>query len=163
VETAVGRYDDSLRHLTEMRDLAEALDNPWLAAVSRVYMGTLAVAQGRLAEARAPMEEGLELSLAARSTRGVTLCLTAFARLAFVEGDPRRAALLAGAVDGLRRRVGLRPWPLLRRDEAELVAQVRQALGADQFDEPHAAGSRLSQQEAVAAVRDPRGAGTAAP
>jgi hypothetical protein len=154
----VGRYDDALRHLTEMRDLAARLDNPWLAAVSRVSLGTLAVAQGRPEEARAPMDEGLELSLAARSTRSVTLCLTAFARLAFVQGDPQRAALLAGAVEGLRRRVGLRAWPLLRQDEADLVAQVRQALGADQFDQLGAAGSRLSQQEAVAAVRDRRGA-----
>ena len=162
-EMTVGRYDDALRHLTEMRDLAERLDNPWLAAVSQVYVGMLAVAQGRPEEARAPMDEGLELSLAAHSTRSVTLCLAAFARLAFVEGDPQRAALLAGAAEGLRRRVGLRAWPLLRRGEAELVAQVRQALGADRFDQPYAAGSRLSQQEAVAAVRDRRGAGTAAP
>ena len=94
-----------------------------------MYLGTLAVARGRLADARTPMDEGLEVSLAAHSTRGVTLCLSAFARLAFVEGDPQRAALLAGAVDGLRGRVGLRPWPLLRREEAELVAQVREALG----------------------------------
>ena len=107
------------------------------------------------------MDEGLELSLAAHSTRSVTLCLAAFARLAFVAGDPRRAALLAGAADGLRRRVGLQVWPLLRREEAELVAQVRQALGTDQFDQLYAAGSKLSQQEAVAAVRDRRGAGTA--
>ena len=153
VETTAGRYDDALHHLTEMRDLAERLDNPWLEAVSRVYLGTLDVAQGRPEEGRAPMDEGLELSLAAHSTRSVTLCLAAFARLAFVEGDPQRAALLAGAAEGLRRRVGLRAWPLLRRDEADLVAQVRQALGADRFDQPYAAGSRLSQQEAVAAVR----------
>ena len=161
VEMTIGRYDDALRHLTEMRDLAKRLDNPWLAAVSRVYLGTLAVAQGRPEEARAPMDEGLELSLAAHSTRSVTLCLAGFARLALVEGDPQRAALLAGAAEGLRRRVGLRAWPLLRRGEAELIAQVRQALGADQFDQVFAAGSRLSQQEAVAAIRDRRGAGTA--
>jgi hypothetical protein len=92
----------------------------------------------------------------------VTLCLTAFARLAFVEGDPQRAARLVGAADGLRRRVGLRPWPLLRQDEAELV-EVRRALGADRFGQLSAAGSRLSQQEAVAAVRDRRGTGTPAP
>jgi predicted ATPase len=163
VEMTVGRHDDAQRHLTEMRDRAEQLDNPWLAAVSRVYLGTLAVAQGKLEEARAQMDAGLELSLAAHSTRSVTLCLAAFARLAFVEGEPQRAALLAGAVEGLRRRVGLRALPLLRQDEAKLVAQIRQALGADQFDQPFAAGSRLSQQEAVAAVRDRRGAGTAAP
>ena len=118
LEMTIGRYDDALRHLTEMRDLAERLDNPWLAAVSRVYLGTLAVAQGRPEEARALMDEGLELSLAAHSTRSVTLCLAAFARLAFVEGDPERAALLAGAADGLRRRVGLRAWPLLRRERS---------------------------------------------
>ena len=158
VEMTVGRYDDALRHLTEMRDLAERLDNPWLAAVSRVYLGILAVGQGRPEEARAPMDDGLELSLAAHSTRSVTLCLAAFARLEFVDGDPGRTALLAGAAEGLRRRVGLRAWPLMRRGEAELVAQVRQALGPDRFDQVFAAGSRLSQQEAVAAVRDRRGA-----
>ncbi len=155
-ETTAGHYDDALRHLSEMSDLAERLGNPWLAAVSRVYTGILAVEQGRPEEGRAPMEEGLELSLAARSTRSVTLCLTAFARLAFVEGDPQRAALLAGAAEGLRRRVGLQPWPLMRRVEAELVAQVHQALGADRFGESYAAGSRLTQQEAVAVVRDRR-------
>jgi predicted ATPase len=163
VEMIVGRYDDALRHLTQLRDLTERLGTPWLAAVSRVLMGTLAVAQGRPEEARAPLDEALELSLAAHSTTSVTLCLAAFARLAFVEGDPQRAALLAGAAEGLRQRVGLRAWPLLRAEEAELVDQVRQALGADRFDELHAAGSRLSQQEAVAAVRDRRGDGTAAP
>jgi len=67
--------------------------------------------------------------------------------------------LLAGAAQGLRRRVGLRTWPMLRRGEAELVAQARQALGTDRFDQAFAAGARLNQQQAVAAVGDRRGAG----
>jgi predicted ATPase len=163
VELTIGRHDEALRNLTEMRDLADRLDNPWLAAIARVYLATLAVAQGRLEEARAPMDEGLELSLASHSTRSVTLCLAAFARLALVEGDAEQAATLAGAAEGLRQRVGLRTWPLLRREEAELVAQVRQALGADRFGQVYAAGSRLSQHEAVAAARGRRGAGSAAP
>jgi tetratricopeptide (TPR) repeat protein len=163
VEMTVGRYEDALRHLTEARDLAERFDNPWLASASRVYLGTLAVAQGRLEEARGLLDEGLKLSLAAHSTRSVTLCVAAFARLAFVESDPERAALLAGAADGLRRRVGLQAWPLRRREEAELAAQVRRALGADRFGQMSAAGSRLTQQEAVAVVRDRHGTGTAAP
>lgn len=163
VEVIVGRYDDALYHLIEMRDLAERVDDPWLTAVSRVYLGTLALAQERPQEARAQMDEALERSLAAHSTRSLTLCLAAFARLEFVEGDPQKAALLAGAVECLRRRVGLRALPLLRHDEAKVVAQIRQALGADQFNKPFAVGSQLSQQEAVAAVRDRPGASTAAP
>jgi hypothetical protein len=83
----------------------------------------------------------------------VTLCLAAFARWALVAGDPERAALVAGAAEGLRRRAGLRAWPLLRPGEAEVVAQVRQTLGADRFDQAFAAGTRLTQQEAVAAAR----------
>jgi ATP/maltotriose-dependent transcriptional regulator MalT len=163
VETSVGRHDDAQRHLREARDLGEQFNHAWLAAWSRVLLGTLAVVQGRLEEARALLEEGLELSLAAHSTRNVTLCLTAFAQLAFVEGDGERAALLAGAAEGLRRRVGLRALMLLRQGEAELIAQIRQALGADRFEEVFAAGARLTQQEAVDIVRDRRGAGAAAP
>jgi predicted ATPase len=161
VETAVGRHDDALRHLTEMRDLGERFDNAGLTAWSRAQLGTLALMRGRLEEARALLDEALASSLAAHSTRSVTLCLAAFARLAFVEGDPERAALVAGAAEGLRRRVGLGVWPTLR-GEAELVARVRQALGADRFDQVFAAGSRLTRREAVAAVRSRRGAGTRA-
>jgi hypothetical protein len=51
---------------------------------------------------------------------------------------------------------------LLRRPVAELVGQIRQALETDRFEEVFAAGARLTQQEAVAAVRDHSGAGAAA-
>jgi len=157
VETTVGRYDDALGHLTEVRDLAQRSDNPWIAAMSQVGLGTLALVRGRAEEARALLDEALGLSLAARSTRSVTLCLAALARWALVAGDPERAALVAGAAEGLRRRAGLRTWPMLRQGEAELVAQVRQALGADHFDQVSATGARLTQRDAVAAAR----AGTA--
>jgi hypothetical protein len=52
---------------------------------------------------------------------------------------------------------------MLRRGEAELVAQIRQTLGTDRFDQAFAAGSGLNQREAVAAVRGRRGTGTQAP
>jgi hypothetical protein len=128
-----------------------------------VQLGILALARGRLEEARALLEEGLELSLATHSTRNLTLCLTALAQLGLVAGDQERAALLAGAAEGLRQRVGLRAWPLQRQGEAQMVAQIRQALGADRFDQAFAAGARLSRREAVAAVRDRGGAVTTAP
>ena len=58
---------------------------------------------------------------------------------------------MAGAAEGLRRRVGLRAWPNLRRGETELVAKAREVLGADRFGEVFAAGARLNQRQAVAA------------
>jgi hypothetical protein len=103
-ERAAGRYDDAQRDLSEAHALAERFGYAWLAAFSRVALGILAVVRGRLDEARALLDEGLAVSLAAYSTQNVTLVLAAFARLAFAEGDLERAALLAGAVEGLRRR-----------------------------------------------------------
>jgi predicted ATPase len=152
-ETAGGHYDEALRHLREMRDTAERFGYAWLAAWSRAQLGTVAVLQGRLDQARELLDEALNLSLAIRVSRNVALCLAAFARLALAEGDPERAALAAGAADGLRRRAGVRAWPVLRRGEADLAAQLRQVLGAERFDQVFASGSRLSQREAAAAAR----------
>jgi predicted ATPase len=158
LEIAVARHDDARRHLSEARDMAERFDSAWLTAGSRVQLGILDVLDGRLANARDQLDEAMNLSLAAHSTPFVTLSLAAHALLAFAEGDPEHAARLAGAAEGLRRRVGLRAWPMLRRREAELVGQVRETLGAERFDRAFSAGSRLSQREAVAAVGDRRGA-----
>ena len=107
LEMALGRYDDALRYLREARDLAEVCGGDWFAAGSQVQLGILAVLRGSLDEAWALLAEALDLSLAARSTRFVTLCLAGYARLALAEGDPERAARLKGAAEGLRRRVGL--------------------------------------------------------
>ena len=67
-----------------------------------MQLGILAVLRGRLDEARPLLEEALSLSLTARSTPFVTLCLAGYAQLAFADGHPDRAALLEGAAEGLR-------------------------------------------------------------
>jgi tetratricopeptide (TPR) repeat protein len=146
LETALGRYDDALRHLREARDLAERVGGDWLAAGSRVQLGILAVLRGSLDEARALLDQALDLSLAARSTPFVTLCLAGYAQLALADGDPDRAALLEGAAESLRRRVGLLAWPHRRRVEDDLVARARHRLGGSRFDEAFSAGSGLTQR-----------------
>ena len=93
----------------------------------------------------------------------MTLCLAGYAQLAFADGDSDRAALLEGAAEGLRRRVGLSAWPHLRKLEAGLVAQVRRRLGAARFDQAFSAGSGLTQQQAVAIIRYQHGNGTQTP
>ena len=145
----------------EAHDLLDRFGYTWLTAWSRVQLGTLDVAGGQLAEARALLDEALDLSLAIHINRNMALCLVAFARLTFAEGDPEQAAVLARAAAGLWQRARRRAWPVLRRGEADLVAQVRQAQGAVRFDEVFPAGSWLSQREAVAAIRGRRRIGAA--
>jgi len=153
-QAATGRDDDAVGHLSQARELADQFGYHWPATWSRVQLGTLDALRGRLDQARSLLDEALDLSLATRSTSFVALCVAAHARLAFAQGDLERTALLEGAADGLRRRVGLRAWPMLRPAETELRTKLRQALGADRLDQVFSAGSRLSQQQAVAAVKD---------
>jgi len=162
LEITLGHLDDGLRHLQEARDVAERLGYSWLAAWSRVLLGTLNVMEGRLDQARELLDQALELSLVMYVTGNVSLCLISYAQLALAAGDPERAALLAGAAEGLRRRASLGAWPMLRQAEAALLDQVRQALSTDRFEQVYEAGTRLSQREAVAAARE-RDAGSQRP
>jgi hypothetical protein len=52
---------------------------------------------------------------------------------------------------------------MLRQGEAELIDQIRQAQDPDRFSKMTEAGSRLSRQQAVAAIWRQHGAGTASP
>ncbi|HSR84329.1 MAG TPA: DUF4062 domain-containing protein [Streptosporangiaceae bacterium] len=152
IERAAGRYPAALRDLSEALALSERYGYAWMAIWSRVQLGSLAVEQGRLDDARTMLDEGLAQSLMAHGTMNMTLSLDAFEQLALAEHDYERAALLAGAVEGLRRRIGLGVWPEPQRGEASLAAAIRQALGTDRFDEVYTVGARLSRREAVAAA-----------
>jgi predicted ATPase len=158
-EIATGRDEDARRHLLECRELADRFGYDWLAAWSRTQLATLAVASGELNEARALLDESLGLSLRIHSTRNVSEILVGFARLALAARDPERAARLAGAAEGLRERIGLRSWPVLRRGEDELRTQIREALGPDRFEDAFADGTRLTQREAIAVARELHAAG----
>jgi predicted ATPase len=151
---ALGRYEDSVHSLTEARELADRYDYPWLAALSGALLGTVAVLQGRIAEGRRQLDDSLAMSYGANNARNAAQSLTGFSRAALMDGDPEQAAYLAGAAEGLRRRVGLRPWPMQRRGEAALVDDIGEALGAEEFGKAFAAGSRLNLRQAVAEAQE---------
>jgi tetratricopeptide (TPR) repeat protein len=153
LETTTGRYEHALQHLRRAHDVGIQLDNTYLCATSQILLGALALARGRPADARALLDEGLTLSLAANSSQLLALCLGLLAQLAFAEGDPDRSALLLGAADGLRRRAGLRVWPTLRRQEAALTNQLREAGGSTDFERVFTSGTQLTRPEAVSAAR----------
>jgi predicted ATPase/predicted negative regulator of RcsB-dependent stress response len=158
IDIALGQYDDALSHLRETSEVAEQCSDARLAAAARLQLGSLALARGRVNEAFELLDDALGQNLALSNTRNVSVSLAAIAQLVFAEGDPEQSALLQGAAEGVRRRAGLRTWPTMRIGQAELAEQVRQALGAQHFDELTTAGARLSQRQAAAAVHSPPGA-----
>ena len=55
---------------------------------------------------------------------------------------PQPGKMPAEAAEGLRQGVGLRAWPGQRQGEAQVLAQIRQSVGAAQFDQNFAVGTR---------------------
>ncbi len=157
LEIIAGRLDDALDHLQEVREIATEFDGTWLSAWACAALGNLAIIQGRLDDAAELLDEALRWSLAADSPRSVTLCVAAFSRLAFARQDPERAAMLAGAADGLRQRAGLRPWPTLRQGEMELLGAIRQDLDAERFERAFATGTAMHQADMVTLIQRWRG------
>jgi predicted ATPase len=154
LEMTLGRHDAAREHLSEAGELGGRFGNAWLQSAARTQLASLAVRVGRLSEARLQLVESVgESEDTQLTTQTATFSLVACAQLALAERDPRRAAMALGAADGLRRRAGLRAWPSMRRGEAELATGVSPMLGPDEFDVAFAAGSELTQLEAVALVR----------
>ena len=123
-----------------------------LAAVRarRTQLATLAVRAGDLEQARRLLASSVDASTRAPlSSLTLTFTLVAFAQLALAEGRPVDAATALGAADGLRRRAGLRVWPLARQAETELTGRVVAAVDPDRYRTAFAAGSELHAREAL--------------
>jgi len=157
LELTLGRHDAARVHLTEASALGGQLGNQWLSSSARAQLASLAVATGHLDEARALLRESVEVREDANlSTQALTFSLIACAQLSLAEEDPRQAALALGAANGLRQRAGLRPWPSMRRSEAELLARAAGKLGPEVMEQIVADGSRIDRVDAIAVVRKGR-------
>ena len=55
-----------------------------------------------------------------------------------------------GAADGLRKRAGLRAWPLIRQSESDLIARLVQQTDPEIYTDAFAAGSELHARDALA-------------
>jgi hypothetical protein len=154
LEMTLGQRDAAGAHLTEARALGGQFGNNWLESTARTQLAWLAVKTGDHDDARTLLVESVGAREDAElSTQTLTFSLVASAALAQAKGDAPRAATALGAADGLRKRVGLAAWPSMRRNEADLVARVRQELDALAYQDAFASGSELERRDAVALVR----------
>ena len=134
-------------------EIGRSLDNARLLGQSLSSLGMTLLSVGDTNEARRQIDEATAVFLSAGSAEGASTALSAYALLAAHEGDFRRAAVARGAVENARRRIGINVWPVVAGVEEEFVAQVRSALGDDQYRVARAKGAALSLDEAVAAAR----------
>jgi predicted ATPase len=138
---ALFRSDAARAHLGRLVELSDRLGNDWLRSTARTQLAILAVRDGDVEAARGLLAAALgDVTPSNVSTLSMTFALVAAAEIALAGGDPAAAATALAAVQGLRERSGLRPWPLARPGEADLQRRLS-ATGA--LDDGTGAGFHL--------------------
>jgi hypothetical protein len=98
---------------------------------------------GDLDRARSLIADAHEIFRTLDARPRIADCIEAFAGVAAADGEWRESAQLLGAADELRRVVGAVRQPDQGRWVASFSDDVRNALGADAFDEQFAVGRTL--------------------
>jgi predicted ATPase/DNA-binding CsgD family transcriptional regulator len=112
-------------------------------------LGQVRLAQGNTKDAAAMMAEALQLAWDLRETGGMAGSLEDLAVVAFATGQVQEAAHLTGAVNALRLRYGLNPELSCSADATQATLDARRAMGDEAFDAAHAAGEKMSLEEAT--------------
>jgi tetratricopeptide (TPR) repeat protein len=127
-----GQLDDfeaAIAVTTEALSIQQGLGDKQHVAVSLVNLGIYRLQLGDLAESRRWYRQCLPLALELGYKEVIAYALVAVARICLLEGDPRRAAELAGVADALLDETGI---GLLRSSLEDVVPAVEsQARHAD--------------------------------
>jgi predicted ATPase/DNA-binding SARP family transcriptional activator len=113
-------------------------------------LGIVAFCQGDYASARAYHEESLIIRREIGDRWGMAYSLEAFAEMVGSTGKAEQAAVLWGAAEALREKIGA-PLPSDERQTNERsVAAAREALGDEAFTTAWATGRAMTLEEAIA-------------
>jgi predicted ATPase len=137
--------------------VAEHHGERWALAYAHYVLAFAACRQGALPQAVAHARTCLAVKQTFNDLLGIAVSVELLALLAALSGDPGRAATLLGAAAGIWPRVGV---PLFGsrnfaapHEQCEQLA--RQALGDLPFTQAHAAGTRLTIDQAVTLALTP--------
>nr|CAA9294479.1 hypothetical protein AVDCRST_MAG63-4900 [uncultured Armatimonadetes bacterium] len=140
-------YEESLTRFREAGDV-------WGASLALWGLSNVARRQGRYAEARTFNAESMVLQTQHKSPIGAPYTLESFAYIATAEEQPRRAARLLGAAQGIRERHGGSLQPLALAEWERHCDALCALLDPTEFESAWAEGRAWTTEEAIARALD---------
>lgn len=141
----------------ENLSMARQLGDRWNMALSLFNQGHLHYQTGRYGESEAPLRESLLLRHDLGDQRGLALCLEGLGWCAAAQGLAWRGALLLGAAEAMRERLGSPLSPSQAEAHEQSIEFIRGRLGPESLRAAAAQGRSMAQAELIAYVfRDDR-------
>jgi tetratricopeptide (TPR) repeat protein len=127
-------------------------------------MARIARARGQVDLARAMLAEALRLHRAVGDVGQQAVQMYVLAAIDADAGLLQSAVRLAGAADRQEERLGVRVWPVIRREQDGWLEPARRALGDKQFARAWEDGRAMSREHALEfALDDSKGSRTRSP
>lgn len=146
-----GEYAQATRLHAESLLLFHDVNEPSFGVVEALHcLGETALAQGDAALAAKHLKESLKVAQKAGFSICMVWCLAGLAGVAVLNQEPERAALLWGAAEALRHRIGAREGPATHATHERLMTQAHEQLGDATFEAALAEGRELKREEAIA-------------
>jgi predicted ATPase/class 3 adenylate cyclase len=143
-------YNRAAAFLDESLALGRELGNQLLVATTLANQSLVALAAGDTEQAATLGTESLALSHELGDKRTTVECLHVLAGVAAVQGEPLRAALLAGAAESLHAAIKAPPSPAERAVSEPFMSIARAAVDDDSFEAAWERGRLMSYEAAVA-------------
>ena len=115
------------------------------------------IVQGEVEQAQRDLYEALAIAADTGTRAGVPNIMECLAELAATAESHREAARLFGAAETLRKRIGEVRFKIFDSNYAQLLDELRNTMGSNDFEAAWADGAGLSTDEAIAYTQRGRG------
>ena len=152
-----GDSDRALELLQEVMELDRAKSDDWGIACTLNNLGFIYLEQGKIELARSKLGEAIRSFVRLGDDDGVAEGLEATACVEAADGQPIRAARIAGAAETLRRSLGIPIGPIDQEQMDEWLSKARAALGEQAFRHHWDEGAAMTLDQAISYALGPTG------
>jgi len=144
-----GKYERASKLLEESLGLHRQTGDKWDIATLLGSLGWLALRQGNLANTKNLLDKSLKIRREIDDRGGIAWCLEKLGKTAFLEKQPKKAAIIFGAASALRTTTESVIDPADQPEYKRIISGLQSALGLDIFNSAWTRGESTPLEDMI--------------